>query len=364
LSSNKDKHMIQITDTKGDTMPETDANMAATSSEAAEALDETVVDQTDAVEAADGQTDSGAKSSDAQEEEVERSTLDVIRDVAKADGEDGDDEEPEKASTAKEPEKAAESETDTGETDEENFSDVPFHEHPRFKQLLRQRDGYKAEAGEYKKITAFMEENQLTGQEAAEGFQIMAAMKSDPAKAWELLKPHVQAVLTAAGEVLPPELEQRVQAGELSREAALNWSRDRARVGSYEAQQAQLQQRMQREAVAQRASAVRDAAEQWQRGRQERDPRFGDKVELLQREVAFLQATEGRPDTPDGVRAQLQKAYGAVSSRMTVPAAPAQPAPVAKRPVTGSSVSSANARPEPQSTLDIIEQVEAASRAG
>lgn len=343
--------------------PDTDANLTAKSSDAVEALDETVTDQAVTDEVTDDQVDGGAKSSDAQEE-VEASTLDIVRDAVKTDDAEGEGEEGDPAKIADTPEEGSDTEGDVNEQDDENFSDVPFHEHPRFKQLLRQRDGYKTDAIEYRKITSFMEENQLTGQEAAEGFQIMAAMKSDPAKAWELLKPHVQAVLMAAGEVLPAELEQRVQAGEISREAALSWSRDRARAGSYEAQQAQLRERMQQQAQRQQVEGLRNAAKQWQQARQLRDPRFSEKLEPLEREIAYLRATEGTPGTPEGVRAQLQKAYDAVSAKMPAPAGTPRPSPAAKRPVTGGSVSSANTQPEPQSTLDIINQVEAASRAG
>lgn len=331
-------------------MPELDANMDARSSDVSETLDETVNTEADAEVIDDG----GAKSSDAQDGAVEQSTLDIVRDVVK-DDEDDEEDAPAADASTETPQEGEESEQ-VADEDDEGFSDVPFNQHPRFKQLLRQRDVYRTDAQEYRKITDFMKASSLSGEDAAQGFQIMAAMKTDPIKAWELLKPHVQAVLVAAGEVLPAELEQRVQTGEISREAAMSWNRDRARAGSFETQQSHLRQQSERQAQEARAMEIQNTAAQWERDRQLRDPRFGEKLEPLKREIAYLQATEGRPTTPEGVRAQLQKAYDAV--KLPEASAP-KTAPQAKKPVIGGSVSNANAKPEARSTLDIIDQVEA-----
>jgi hypothetical protein len=61
--------------------------------------------------------------------------------------------------------------------------------------------------------------------------------------------------------------------------------------------------------------------------------------------------TEGRPNTPEGVKAQLEKAYKAVNATFRPPAPVPQRRPVA--PVTGGQVAG-NQRPEAMSTLDIV----------
>ena len=89
-----------------------------------------------------------------------------------------------------------------------------------------------------------------------------------------------------------------------------------------------------------------------------RDPNFDAKLPAIQREITWLQATEGKPSTPEAVRAQLQKAYDSVVKTASPP--PTQRRQV--RPVTGGQVNGA-IRPEITNTRDIVDTV-LARRAG
>jgi hypothetical protein len=84
----------------------------------------------------------------------------------------------------------------------------------------------------------------------------------------------------------------------------------------------------------------------------------------LEREIAWLQAREGKPKDAAGVKAQLQKAYDNVSSTFSAPQQDntRQKKP-AKTPVTGGQVNG-SVRPQPRNTIDIIDQELARSRAG
>lgn len=81
--------------------------------------------------------------------------------------------------------------------DDENFSDVPFNQHPRFKQLVRQRNEFRVDAERYNNVQTYIDQQGLSAEEAADGLLIMGLMKTDPAKAWEMLKPRVQTLLVA-----------------------------------------------------------------------------------------------------------------------------------------------------------------------
>ncbi|MEC5291584.1 MULTISPECIES: hypothetical protein [unclassified Aurantimonas] len=273
-------------------------------------------------------------------------TLSLIRDAVT------EKETPAEASSAESEEAGQETGEDaTSEQDNENYSDVPFNKHPRFREVLGKLKTAETDAQRYQNVQTFLDEQGLGAEETAELLTIGGMMKRDPAKAWERIKPTIQKLLVAAGEILPEDLQQRVQNGEMSRDAAMDVSRSRMQVQSTERNQSFEQQRAQSRQQQERANTITSTVTSWEQDRRTKDPNFDAKMPALQKEIAWLHATEGRPDTPEGVKAQLKKAYDAVSP------APAQTAPPARRqavtPVRGGQVAG-NTRPEPQSTLDII----------
>lgn len=325
---------------------------APDSSDGAQTLD--VADKAAEVAKPDAEQSSG--SNDVSEG---KDTLSVVRDVV-----DESRAAPEKASSAEGEEKTqdGDSPTTNKEPDDENFSDVPFGKHPRFQKLLRQRNEFKGAAEQYQQITSFMETHGLQAEEAANALVIAGLTKSNPIQAWERLKPLVQRLLTASGEVLPDDLKGRVENGEMSRDAALDVSRSRAQVESMRTGQTFAEQQAQRQQQTQTIEAMRNEAGSWEQDRTLKDPNFASKLPLIQREVAWLQQNEGRPSTPQGVREQLDKAYKAVNDALPPP----RPVLVTRqptRPVT-SSTSAGSADPAPTTTMGILKNVVAKHRAG
>jgi hypothetical protein len=308
------------------------------SSTTSETLDEAKVEQTAAA---------GAESSAAQDE-APKDTLSIVRDVV---GDKTKATEEAAASSAEGENGQSTDDKPAKEQDNENFSDVPFNKHPRFQQLLGKVKTYEQDATRYRHVQSYLDNNGVSAEEAADALHVAALAKTNPAQAWESVRPWVEKLLIASGNVLPPELAQRVDAGELSRDAALEVSRSRAQVQSFEVQRTFEQQRQARQAAEAQASSIVSTAEAWEADRQTKDPNFAAKVEPLQREIAYLHATEGKPTTPEGVKDQLTRAYKAVNDRY-VPPVP-KVVPRAVRPVTGGQVSG-NARQAPNSILDIV----------
>lgn len=236
--------------------------------------------------------------------------------------------------------------------DDENYTDVPFNKHPRFRQVLGRLKAAEQDAGNFRNIQNFISEQGLNNEEVADGMIIMGLMKQNPVEAWKRLKPTIQNLLVAAGEVLPQDLQQMVTAGQMDPAAALEVSRARAGVNASQAQQSFAQQRTARQQQAMAAEALSGAANDWEAQRRQRDPNFDGKMVPLQKEILFLQQTEGRPTTPQGVREQLEKAYKAVNESFRAPA-PGQPRKREMKPVTGGQVAG-NQRPANMSTLDIV----------
>lgn len=296
--------------------------------------------------AAPAEVETGAADPSSAPGEKPEDMLSVVRDVVST------TEEP--ASPAKEdPEPEPEGEADPEPKDDTDYTDVPFNKHPRFQQLLRKAKENEADAVRYRNVDTFLKQNHLDAEEAADGLRIMALAKSDPAKALSELKPFVQKLLVAAGEVLPDDLKARVQSGEMPAAAAQEVSRSRAQLEIQRQAQEQAELRRQQEAAAAQTNALRDTALSWASDRDAKDPAFQQKYPLLQREIAFLQRAEGLPVTPEGVRDQLNRAYAEVNKQARTVAQPARPARQPIRPVVGGAAPGTH-NPEPKSMIEAI----------
>ena len=312
-------------------------------------------DASDLDDAADEMSDAAAGSSaakdDQTDEEADKSTVDIVRDVVKmedasaaassADGEEGAGEEAGGSQSRKEP-------------DNENYSDVPFHKHPRFQHLISERNSLKQDAERHRNVQNFLDSNGLQADEAADALLIFARAKTDPVGAWNAVKPWVQKLLIAAGEVLPDDLRSRVEKGELTQDTAMEISRERAKAQSVTSRQTFAEQQRERNAARERSDALVNTANKWESDRLRLDPNFEAKRIPLGKEIAYLHATEGKPDTPEGVLDQLKRAYKAVNDSFKAPQpAPQQQRKPALKPVMGGQVSG-SVREEPKTTLDIV----------
>lgn len=323
-------------------MPELDAKNEELEPSTSSALDEAVEQDEDL------RPDDADSSPATGEESSETETLSVVRDVV------GDEEEApaeEKASPAEGEEAGPEAGDDAPEAkeqDDEDYTDVPFHKHPRFQQLLRKAKTYEEDAKRYQNVQSFIDQHGLQADEAAELLVIGGLMKTNPAEAWRRMKPAVQKVLMAAGEVLPDDLKERVQKGEISPQAALEVSRLRAQQSSAESMRAFEQQRQEQMRQQEMQTRLQQTAASWEQDRRAKDPNFDAKYDALLDGVYALQRREGIPTTPEGVRDQLTRAYKAIT-----PPAAAKPRP-APKPTNASGQVAGNQRPAEQSTLDII----------
>lgn len=290
---------------------------------------------------------------------VEGDSLSIVRDVV-AKGKKDPEAAASSATAEADPDAGAKATKEPKERDDENFSDAPFNKHPRFKELIAQRNEFRTDAQRYRNVQAFIDQNSLSAEETADLIVIGGLMKTNPAEAWKRMKPVVEQVLRAAGEVLPEDLSAMVQNGEMTREAALQVSRSRASVSSMEAAQRWEQQRQQTAEQQRQQQAIQGAVSSWEAERQARDPNFAAKLTALQQEVRRLQDNGWKPNTPEGVKAQLDTAYGTVNQTFAPPQARPQKQPI--RPVAGGQVNG-NARPEVKSALDAVNAV-IARRAG
>lgn len=147
---------------------------------------------------------------------------------------------------------------------EESDEELPFHKHPRFQALVREKNANAADAKEFRAIGAYMSEQNLSADEVDTGFAIMAAIKNDPRKALEMLAPTIQALQLAAGETLSPEVAKLVEDGEMTEAAALELSRTRADLALQTERTKQTAEQSRNHAAAQSHQHIVDAVTTWE----------------------------------------------------------------------------------------------------
>lgn len=301
-----------------------------------------------------------AETSAQHQGETEDSLLAVVKSVAEKSADDDAGQETES------PTEVQEQSTDErpAEAKAEDYSDVPFHKHPRFQKLVQEKNEYKAkiaeyepDAQQYREIQSFMQRAGLSAEEVAEGLLLMAEMKSgDPTKAHEALMKKVETLALAAGKKLPADLEEKVEQGYIDREVAQQLHQQRVQAERQAAiAQQQLAQRQQQEAIgAQQAMANAVAA--WEQATRQTDPDFDLKADLVKDRLRAHMAVHGMPRSTDEALALSRQAYEAVSQTLQR----ARGTKPAMRPAVGGKVSGSVA-PEPKNLLDVIRRASAAA---
>lgn len=258
--------------------------------------------------------DDAALSSSA-EGETEEDLLSVVQDAIESSNSDSQSDDEEETEDDVEYLEDDSEELAAADDNEESFEDVPFHKHPRFKEVIEQRNQYRESAEQYEKITGFLAENQLSADEAAQGFQIMALMKNDPEAALQALTPYLQNLQLATGQTLPDDIRSRVDDGYLDEDAAREMARVRAENERLRSQvqthSNQAAERQQTEQINNLAATVTD----WENNIRQQDPDYDLKEAEIDDRVRVLVSERGRPQTPQEAVAMAKEAYDAVNAR-------------------------------------------------
>lgn len=239
--------------------------------------------------------------------------------------------------------------------------DLPFHNHPRWKEVLTERDTLKdrvsklePDAEQYGKITAFMNQHQLTPDETGEGFVIMAMIKAGDPRALVKLDEYREKLALAIGDVLPPDLKGQVEAGALTEDAARELSRARVRTARAETKVAdvtrQETERQAKDAERQALDVVVRATDDWVALKAKSDPDFAKKEASLERYVKALIHDYGKPRNAADAAKLMDAAYTEVNK--TFAAFVPRKEPIT--PVPNGGPSNSGARPVPKSVADAI----------
>jgi hypothetical protein len=229
---------------------------------------------------------------------------------------------------------------------------LPFHNHPRWKEVVAERDAYRSEAGEYRKITTFMSQNGLTNEEVVEGFHIMALMKTNPAEAHKKISEYKAQLDAFVGEKLPEDISKKVEEGYLDDASAKELAALKAEKQLYE----QRRQYAVQQQAEQARMSIHSAVVNWEQQQKVKDPDWSAKQELVTDQVKLMLAAE-QPNTPEEALALVERASSIIRDRLS------RFAPQ-RRPMTqvSSATSSANASAVPKSLLEAVRIGAMASR--
>ena len=308
--------------------------------------------------------EAAASSTADEKQEVAKpaSLLDVIKNVVKDEAEESTTTEaidPAKESEVAKTEVSA-AEKDATQTDpnaaKETDANVPFHNHPRWKAVLAEREALRPQAEQYGLITKFMTENGLTDQEVAQGYQMMSLLKNDPAKALAALSPIVENLQRFAGKILPDDLKTKVDNGLVDEETAKTLAGERHAIAFEkqriaDAQAASVREVQNLQAQSQQAvqTSMNTAVTDWENNIKTRDADYAG-IQSLVIDKARVLISQGAPKTAAEAVSLAEKAYNDVKAQI-VALIPRKPT---VKSSTSANSSASDAQPVPKSLKEAI----------
>lgn len=273
-----------------------------------------------------------------------------------------------KATVEEEPTVVQDGETEGDEVADEKLP--PFHEHPRWKEVIKERDALATKVEETKplveratQISDYCHQYGVSDQQLNEAIEIAALLVNDPLSARQRLKPIMDVLDGYSGDKLPDDLQQAVTDGTLDPKYAKELAQ--ARNGRT------VQQRKvgiaEQNASQSSISAVQTALNAWDLAHRKIDPDFQPKTkgavdgkyELFRDKLMSMVST--RPvRSPQEAISFAEEALEAVNK--TLERFTARRKPVSKVLPTNGSSSTAT-KPAPKTLLDVARQVIAKHRA-
>ena len=235
------------------------------------------------------------------------------------------------------------------QADQTDEKDVPFHNHPRFRQLIAEKNSYKEDAEQFRAISGYMNEHNLSANEVDNMFVIAAKMRSDPSEALKMLTPYVQQLQRATGAVLPDDIAQKVEFGEMSQESAEEFARARAQIDQNRQQQEFLARRAEQVSSRVAHEQIGSAVQMWEQRISASDPDYQAKSSLVYQAIRAANA-ESPAATPEQAVAIAEAAYKNVSEALRK-IAPKRTATSTQPKAHQSTVA---AKPVPKSLRDVV----------
>lgn len=220
---------------------------------------------------------------------------------------EGEQEEP--TNSEETPEQQTEGE-EGPESTEDAEADLPFHKHPRFQAILKERNDSRAELEQLKPFAEqaqslhhFCETNNITQEDFEGALELMRLAKNEPQAFQTKMQEMLDGMSYAAGSKLPPDLAEEVEAGTLSEARAKEIAQLRVQKDAERQSNAQRAQQAQRRAQ----EAITAALNTWEKQLVKTDPDYRTRQSLVIDRLKSL-ALEKPPRNPDEAIALAKQA--------------------------------------------------------
>jgi hypothetical protein len=227
----------------------------------------------------------------------------------------------------------------------------------RIRQLLDQRNTLRAEAEVTQTLRNFLVTNDIAREDFQLTLDLAAAMRRGDFKGFlEGVGPYVQLATQALGITLPPDLQNEVQQGRVTFDAAAQMSRDRYARALAEQRATRATQVVTSQHDAAQAQTLSRSIEQtvaaWEQGIRQTDPDYGRKEETVRNFLWAVVQEKGVPRTPEHAVEIAKEAYSRANNTLRVFAP--QPKPTRAVPSSINRAAS-GARPEPRTLMEAAE---------
>jgi hypothetical protein len=242
----------------------------------------------------------------------------------------------------------------------------PFNEHPRWKEMVQERDEHKRMVEEYKplveahqSVVDYCRANGVTPEKYQRAIKLAALIETDPEAARAELEPIWQQLQGEVGEAIPQDLRDDVEAGVLSEERAKELAKLRKQQERFTKRTAQQQQQMALTAQQQAVNQITNAVVGWEKAIKKTNPDFVPKKGKDQPDGVYewwlvklesMIRANGAKDPAEAVR-MAEEAFKQVTSSVSrfVPKAPERKAISSSRSATNN-----NNNGKTQSVRDIV----------
>jgi hypothetical protein len=206
-------------------------------------------------------------------------------------------------------------------------------------------------------VTKYLRDNDIARDDFLLTLELAAAMRRGDFKTfYEGVRPYMQLAEEYLGIALPNDLQQAVQQGQMTSQAARMFARermDRALSESQRVRQAQLHDNATTVMAQQHlANAVRDEVNKWEQATMAADPDYAAKKAAVQDTMWAVVRENGAPQSPEHAVNIAKEAYRRVNERYrswTPPRRPTSPQPRSTGRTNG-------AAPEPKTLQEAVAQ--------
>lgn len=172
--------------------------------------------------------------------------------------------------------------------------------------------GMTPKAATYDNLSSWMAKSNVSQEGFIGALELEALLKSDPLAALNRLRPVVVQLAQLAGEILPDDLQDEVDKGTINVDHAKELVRHRNEAARLNGQVTQRTQADRDREVATQAqgmkAALTGAIATWEAKQKTSDPDYPMKSERIWERMQSVAATQGWPNTPDGMIKLAEKA--------------------------------------------------------